>query len=552
MEDKSRYKYIGDVERLWPRRLLDIVSMTSFERQSGNVYADVHEPKYSILSYTWGRFALPGKDTLSTAAHLPVQGVQWGIPAIDPRYFTADQFLRAIHAIRDISGNRFLWLDIACIDQKIKKIKMEEVGRQAGIFANADMAFIWLWTTTADKLRHSLVDILESRHIPAPFDASVSDLEADSRLKTLEEVVATVLDDWWFSSLWTLQEHQLRPDAVLLSRDGEPVDRPESFRTSSSELYYSLLSLDPAFGLAVDSLKEGVFGNERLRATAERLERRMKQAGYDIRPSINRNPNVHFALAHQRTATFELDRIYGIMALYNIQVGATVPGSDTAHTYTLEELEDEFALALNAKSPFLAQWFIHVDKPSPRKTWKITQTVRISQLCQWDQGYSSYDDCVIRAEGSEVRIRAGITSFEGLVEFWRTRMTYLPEGESSGGQLIVVVDDYICGENPDIPYFDYEPGEAPEKTFQRTQRTVDGLLSTFTNSRLSVIRMGKLEWNSWSLINIFGLLILHDEEDKTRCQRMGLCRWEGDIWDLPAEVEALRPQFEHRYHGTIH
>lgn len=72
MSNLKNQFYIGSVERLWPRRLLDTVSMISHERQHGDTYDNEKEPNYSIVSYTWGRFAL--WDAPLEAARLPITG----------------------------------------------------------------------------------------------------------------------------------------------------------------------------------------------------------------------------------------------------------------------------------------------------------------------------------------------------------------------------------------------------------------------------------------------------------------------------------------------
>lgn len=65
------------MKKLWPERLLDISTMTSVSIAEGNKYGDIVEPKYGILSYTWGRY------TVLSGPSLAVKGVSWPIPAID-------------------------------------------------------------------------------------------------------------------------------------------------------------------------------------------------------------------------------------------------------------------------------------------------------------------------------------------------------------------------------------------------------------------------------------------------------------------------------------
>jgi hypothetical protein len=41
-------------------------------------------------------------------------------------------------------GLEWSWIDIACVDQENRDVKMDEVGRQASIFLEAADFFVWL------------------------------------------------------------------------------------------------------------------------------------------------------------------------------------------------------------------------------------------------------------------------------------------------------------------------------------------------------------------------------------------------------------------------
>lgn len=121
----------------WPRRLLHVPSMTSFPWQPGNIYRNTVEPKYNILTYTWGRWRLRDTDEhASEVESLAIDGVPWDIPKIKPAHFTADKFLSVIRSItqplsQEDLGVDFIWLDIACINQRDNEPdSAAEVGRQ--------------------------------------------------------------------------------------------------------------------------------------------------------------------------------------------------------------------------------------------------------------------------------------------------------------------------------------------------------------------------------------------------------------------------------------
>ncbi|KAI3392456.1 hypothetical protein diail_5700, partial [Diaporthe ilicicola] len=134
----------------WPRRLLQLTHpvWTSHEWQPGHVYGGHREPKYSAISYTWGRFRLDGEDArkaqrkskkLRQVKGLFVKGCPWRIPPIDPARFTVEEFRKALERTAGIGGDssgKFVWLDVACIDQETEAGQLE-VGRQAGIFRGA-------------------------------------------------------------------------------------------------------------------------------------------------------------------------------------------------------------------------------------------------------------------------------------------------------------------------------------------------------------------------------------------------------------------------------
>ncbi|KAK8133126.1 hypothetical protein PG999_001299 [Apiospora kogelbergensis] len=223
LEDQA----LGD----WPRRLLHVPSMTSHEWQPGNIYGLVREPTYNALTYTWGRWRL-GDSEQPWVKAIRIQGVSWEIPRIDPRRFTAAQFASVIQKATqsvpqwkkpgvDISEEiEYLWLDMACIDQRGSNPKSAaEIGRQLPIFKNARQVFSWLHElpsvvlgrvlTEVDRMTDELPNLAASRSAPAPV------------LNAIYQNLSLILDDPWFSSLWTLQEAFLRPDCILFSKEGK-------------------------------------------------------------------------------------------------------------------------------------------------------------------------------------------------------------------------------------------------------------------------------------------------------------------------------------------
>lgn len=545
------YKYRGPVDKLWPRRLLDTITMTSFERQDGNMYGGFRAPTYSIISYTWGRFAI--ENPSPNDPRLDVGGITWQIPAIDRKHFTVDSFSQMIRRTREISGNRFIWLDVACIDQENYIVKMEEVGRQAGIFANAGVGFAWLWkvpTNIIPTLWKNYESIRNLRADEAALDPEI--------LKAVSESATALLGDSWFSSLWTLQEEGLRQEALPMSRDGEIAETgSDAIPFSLAFLHLHFNSLYVCIGRCLRELNSNNIAG--IKVTIEETRHHIEHAGYAF--ISGDNPNISFTTAPRRQATNEPDRIYGVMSLYNIQVGAAVPGVGNSKRYTLDELKDEFAAALNKKSILLAQLFLHVERPQVGNTWKITQNARIPHGFEdWSTRHISFDDSVLDAQpGKQARIQAGIASFESLITYWKARILNLSQSQRND-QLLVAVDDYISREQATIPYYDpvnYDDRNMAE-IFRHTESTVHGLLEAFESSRLSVLKLGGHSWRAGVFTEFFGLLVLHDEHDRSCCHRIGICRWDGDDYlqpdtrDIPEDARRLLPRFEEKYNGVIY
>ncbi|KAI3391113.1 hypothetical protein diail_7935, partial [Diaporthe ilicicola] len=99
-------------------------------------------------------------------------------------------------------------------------MKMREIGRQAAIFRGAQKAYIWLSHSKRNILKPLILEALKR-------DA----LEMDDKLRPwfnrVDKAVGKIFSDPWFSSLWTLQEGYLRPDAILLFDDASVIDIPK-------------------------------------------------------------------------------------------------------------------------------------------------------------------------------------------------------------------------------------------------------------------------------------------------------------------------------------
>lgn len=48
------------------------------------------------------------------------------------------------------------WIDVACIDQANYAVKMDEIGQQVGIFANAARVYAWLWRLPGHEMQAAM------------------------------------------------------------------------------------------------------------------------------------------------------------------------------------------------------------------------------------------------------------------------------------------------------------------------------------------------------------------------------------------------------------
>lgn len=361
----------------WPRRLVHVPSMTSHKWKPGNTYAGVANPKYSIISYTWGRWRIRDSHSLPTVKALQIKGVPWDVPRVDPAHFSAEMFGHILKLVckmppgeaADVAGDepsspsRFVWVDVGCIPQWRNSVVADsEIGRQARIFRGATYAFVWL--TTGD-----LADI---RTIQTKIHAGKStnvleDLQALGRL----------LDDPWFSSLWTLQESFLQDSAYVMASAGSVLSVEDLNRNGLMTLHglrwfarsavRVLQSRSHVEGLSPEFVAEFLVS--------------LSRAGFTSPMS---SPMETLACAQLRTSSFELDRVYGIMQIFGdeFRVGkaraaktnsSSQSGTTTTpiHSFTLAELEGELGKLILEHKTLVSQVFRHNEAPLAGTAWRI-------------------------------------------------------------------------------------------------------------------------------------------------------------------------------------
>ncbi|KAJ4422065.1 hypothetical protein N0V82_003256 [Gnomoniopsis sp. IMI 355080] len=388
--------------------------MTSHERDQIPVYAGVEKPRYSVLSYTWGRFEVrnvqPGRS-------LPIQNVPWAVPVIEESHFTVDAFRTVLDQIR--VGTDWAWVDVACIDQKDIKVKMDEIGRQAAIFRNADFAYVWLSRLSIQPCFEAIAVIDE-----VEVTTQVGLKENDIRLRLLEDAFSLLLSDPWFTSLWTLQELMMRNDAMVLSSEGSLVTycedplhkddvgkfifpraevskRPISFNKLCSLWIIQYDMLLKAAHEMNPATEESLFTASR-QTSREDLSARMKVLGEVLEASgilqlNSNNPHIQYGAARYRKTRHAEDRIYAIMQIYGLRVGQTLRAD---YQPCLDDLRTEFGLAINTFSAVQGQMFVHTCTPYPGRSWCITEDSQVPQGLRECDDVNDTGTVVEEADGS--------------------------------------------------------------------------------------------------------------------------------------------------------
>lgn len=407
--------YTLGVPRGWPHRLLHIPSMTSREWKPGNMYGQDTEPNYSILSYTWGRYEVPH------GPRLDVKGIDWQIPSIDEHHFTVADMSRLLEQV--MLKEEYIWIDIACIDQKREEEKMEEIGRQASIFKGARRAYIWLNKHEPETLNYHMQSLMR-----CAYDFAQGNVGA---LQAAEEMVGNishVLEDPWFSSLWTLQESVLQRHAILLDKRGRPVTTQGPWTGESA--CTELMDISGACAIARKSIDQAMkeesgadqdVSSLPLPARLQSLRTIVDNSGIDF--TLCPNPNIQYAAARFRKTSHPEDRIYAIMQVYGYRLGNSATSGKMQH-FSLEDLELQFLTTLTSQSVVLSQAFQHLKGPEAGQSWCITNHIRVPQrlhnIVVHNQFLSSACKISVRKK-NEAYFEGAACTLRELLLFWKSR-----------------------------------------------------------------------------------------------------------------------------------
>ena len=549
-----------------PRWLLHVPSMTSVTWEEALVQCEGSTPAYNVLSYTWGRFVTSGPA-------LQVCNTTWTIPAIRKDHFGVTEFEKVLYSIASPQG--YVWVDIACIDQEDHRVKMDEIGKQADIFRGAKAAFIWLTRLDEATLRNAIacIENFEDKIMATDMDrASFSRNHQqvhsilDSSVQACINAAEEVLFDPWFSSLWALQEANLREDATILARSGSQVACGTT-RRSSHDLDLSWIS---------GTLQGIMMGLINFRSPSEPVQRfihLIERSGLLTINAYNEVPLHIYPAAHYRTCENEPDRVYAIMQVYRLRLGSSkYPGK----IFTLDQLELQLAKSLNALSPMAAQLFIHQHRPKRGQAWKVTRRCTLPTIYYIAECTSKQSAISSSSNDQGALFTGACSKLSQLIGFWTASMLQRERQRTeerwskyaasmfSHYQVNIDLDAGHAGDDAVLNFWRLanEPSKLCFCTWcqmHSTRDSVSGLEMLAQKlpepvARYYVLCLGRTTLYQWTPPSIkvndvqagltvnawLGMLgLMEQSESGPRFTRVGLCSWEAGQEDLKDQHETI-------------
>lgn len=350
---------------------------------SVTINIDGPRPEYVVISYTWGRWKCADR---SDDTAFP--GGYWKIPA--NKLFTRRDL---DEAIQKISGGSHAWVDVFCIPQDDEDPRKGlEIGKQSAIFRSASRAAVWLGTGGEDILAqvcswqpevvYMISDSILNLDARSSLDYSQFDNEAREETRKRLEIIAKFSDLIpWASSLWTLQEAALRPDAVFYDRKGQAIlhkvsGNPITIKHLSSTMrairyelldvmgyHYGACALDDPdhWGLTEDDI------SLILRAINTVNIVSLHKLG-------SMNAGELLLASRQRTAWSPHDRVYGIMGAIGVSIAVDYKADP-------KELMNSFLVELHNQLPVEIQAFHRISMYRPEsRQWLMDEDARLLTL----------------------------------------------------------------------------------------------------------------------------------------------------------------------------
>lgn len=271
----------------------------------------------------------------------------------------------------------YVWIDIACIDQNPNSLDTAlEIGRQAKIFAGALRSYVWLSRTHYDTLTRTLTNGRDEEDFSRQADNNLRDRVLDLDDIPGVEFIQYLASDPWFTSLWTLQEAFLCPEAMIMTKDARESLR--MWNDHPSEARLNVQQIVMLFQFTFTSTVTETRGDHTeapnwTQSSRERIKQTIEETG--LLHLTSKCPTSLLAMAQYRQTSpdNQTDRIYGIMQCFDLRVGKSRPGASPDLALTLDQLEDELGAALMKKNPVMSQLHVYETTPPLGKGWRLTK-----------------------------------------------------------------------------------------------------------------------------------------------------------------------------------
>jgi hypothetical protein len=547
--------------------------MISYEWQPGNYYGHFQAPRYSIISYTWGRWKVQTHEEsqYTRLRSLKVHGVPWEVPKIKEELFTLSQFEAAIQSCvaansvprkqsRSAERLDFIWVDVACISQPLGSdpIAKKEIGRQAKIFQRAQRALIWLAgnsvfvngpSTSPQELLFALNQLSPSRGF------KTTDMRDEKILSHLQPVITKLLGLPWFTSLWTLQEAYLRRDAIFLDPNGSIISE-NGVPYALSDLVGSLYNIIRDYTQESPDFSSSYLSQNRSLSTPLRLEVVDAIHKTGLQAMLTENPVSIYVMSQHRTVDpmYPLDRVYGIMQVFRFRLGESASNAPHSATYTLLDLEIQLGTALIQKYNFLSQIHVHRQVVTGGQAWRISKSSIVPAF--WD-GRGARGDHFKPALVADDMVQLSVKLvhgvhygyFQGIAcdfaylysvwnarDTWYVRTTTSPISHVSSFRLALDETHLFNQHTLQVSWPLYEipwgasqryVGQRMVDILSQNNRRAKVLLIGYYNNELSQTKGAKV---------LFGLLLTETYDSRTGpwWMRLGIC-----TWDMPGLGETM-------------
>ena len=533
----------------WPRRLLHVPTLTSYEWQPGNVYGGVTEPEFNAITYTWGRWRLKDHE-LPNVPPITIHGASWTIPRVRPSHFTAAHLehvlRRACQGVSKVGywqeatlpSVDFIWLDIACIDQRENEPRSAaEVGRQAMIFDKAKHVVAWLGTIPISTLNPLLSDLSHLTTAIGDLVRSKDDLQSASAQHILDQTytqLAKLTRDPWFSSLWTLQEVYLRSDTVLMSNDGVIATAP---REPTAPVPKSGVPLQADVWTLLEFYENALMtGEEPMAApgTYDKIVELMRSTG--LAALATTSALAAYTATDHRTCIKDEDRVYGIQQIFGARVGTSALNNPLGASYSRVQLEIQLGEHLLRHMPVLSQLHIFTEPPPFGMAWLISRkssvpTDLMGVVVTRGGTRTDINEETSLCELSVAKVDQDTWGqFKGLYCSFTTLHQQCSELLQSSllGETFSR-DNYLTVHLDTVPELAASPeylssGFVPVPRGQRQERLATWLMQSFPEDELGVLLLGSRA--ATHLEAMIGLLVLRRSTPQlTYHHRIGICWW---------------------------